>query len=135
MRMHWYHMLFWITAFCLLAGQEKEAPAKVLPHNDYSGTIKYAGKRVHQVMRKHHLPAFAIAVVEDQDIIYTEVFGMADIENNVSATTKTIFKLWSVTKAFTAIEIFRSIETKCLPNRQASLFKPHQVRTGENPPA
>jgi CubicO group peptidase (beta-lactamase class C family) len=62
------------------------------------------------MMRKHNLPAFAITVVNDKGIYYQYVFGYADREKEIPATTKTVFKLWSVSKAFTAIEIFREVE-------------------------
>lgn len=77
---------------------------------DYSRTIQFTEKSVHQVMRKHHLPALAIALVDENGIIYREAFGLTDIENNTAASTKSVFKIWSVAKVFTAIEIFREVE-------------------------
>ena len=61
-------------------------------------------------MREHHLPALAIALVDENGIIYKEAFGLTDIENNTAASTKSVFKIWSVAKVFTAIEIFREVE-------------------------
>jgi len=67
-------------------------------------------KRIQQLMRKQHLPGFAITIVEDQEILYQEAFGFADLENNIVATTGTAFRWWSVSKMFTALEIFREVE-------------------------
>jgi len=67
-------------------------------------------KRIQQLMRKQHLPGLAITIVEDQEILYQEAFGLADLENNISATTGTVFRWWSVSKMFTALEIFREVE-------------------------
>jgi len=63
-----------------------------------------------QLMRRYHLPALAITLVDDQEIIYQNARGLIDIENNIDASTESVFKLWSVAKAFTALEIFREIE-------------------------
>jgi CubicO group peptidase (beta-lactamase class C family) len=62
------------------------------------------------MMRKHHLPALAITIVEDQNILYEKASGYADLEKGKKASPGSIFKLWSVSKVFTAIEIFREVE-------------------------
>jgi CubicO group peptidase (beta-lactamase class C family) len=67
-------------------------------------------KSIQQLMRKQHLPGFAITVVEDQEVLYQEAFGLADLENNIGATTSTVFRWWSVSKMFTALEVFREVE-------------------------
>jgi CubicO group peptidase (beta-lactamase class C family) len=61
-------------------------------------------------MKIHHLPGFAITVVQDQNILYEKAIGYADLENNKKVSSASIFKLWSVSKAFTAMEIFREVE-------------------------
>ena len=73
-------------------------------------TIAYIDKQVHRSMRKLHLPAFAITIVEDQDILCQKATGLIDLEKNLSASTNSVFKLWSLSKVFTAIEIFRESE-------------------------
>jgi len=70
----------------------------------------YIDKQVHRSMKKLHLPAFAITIVEDQDILYQKATGIIDLEKNFPATTNSVFKLWSLSKVFTAIEIFRETE-------------------------
>jgi CubicO group peptidase (beta-lactamase class C family) len=77
---------------------------------EYINTIKNIENQINKLMRKKHLPAFAITIVDDQDIVCQKAFGMADIENKTEASTKTVFKLYSVAKLFTAIEIFREVE-------------------------
>lgn len=62
------------------------------------------------MMRKHHLPALAITLVEDQNILYEKASGYADLENEKEVSNGSVFKLWSVSKVFTAFEIFREVE-------------------------
>ncbi len=67
-------------------------------------------KQMRKLMRKHHLPAFALSIVEDDNVLFQSVKGYADLENQVLATPGTIFKIYSVSKVFTALEIFREVE-------------------------
>jgi len=61
-------------------------------------------------MKRYHLPGFAITIVEGQDVLYEKGLGYANREQNLKVNSSSIFKLWSVSKAFTAIEIFREVE-------------------------
>lgn len=67
-------------------------------------------KQIQKLMRKQHLPGFAITIVDDQQVLYQQAFGLANIENNIQASTGTVFRMWSVSKLFTALEIFREVE-------------------------
>lgn len=81
-----------------------------IPRGDYSYTIDYADYRIHQMMDQHHLPSVAVALIDDQELIWQEAFGLANIEREVPATVDTVYKLWSVSKIFTAIETMRMVE-------------------------
>ena len=62
------------------------------------------------MMRKHHLPAFAVSIVDHEKILFQDALGFIDLENEIPASPNSVFKLWSVAKAFTATEIFREVE-------------------------
>ena len=47
-------------------------------------------------------PGMAIAVVKDDEVVFTKGFGLADVENETPVTPETIFAIGSATKAFTA---------------------------------
>ncbi len=81
-----------------------------IPAGDYSYTIEYAGYRISQVMEQKHLPSFAVALIDDQDTIWQETFGLANLEKNQPAESDTVYRLWSVAKAFTAVETLRLVE-------------------------
>jgi CubicO group peptidase (beta-lactamase class C family) len=86
------------------------ADVKGPSERDYTNAIQFTENSINQLMHKQHLPGFAITVVDERGIIYQKTFGLSDIENNIPASTKTVFKIWSVAKVFTAIEIFREVE-------------------------
>ncbi|MCJ7823726.1 MAG: beta-lactamase family protein [Anaerolineales bacterium] len=61
-------------------------------------------------MKQYHLPSMGVSLIDDQDIVWQEAFGMANIELNLPATVDTVYKLWSVSKVFTAMEVMRLVE-------------------------
>jgi CubicO group peptidase (beta-lactamase class C family) len=65
---------------------------------------------IKRMMRRYHLPALALTIVDGDKLIYQESRGLIDIDNNREARSESIFKLWSVAKVFTAVEIFREAE-------------------------
>ena len=93
-------------------GWQRTAPKKPdpIPPGDYSYTVDYAEYRIHQLIKRHHLPSVAVALIDDQDTVWQEAFGLANIEKEIPATVDTVYKLWSVSKVFTAIETMRLVE-------------------------
>jgi CubicO group peptidase (beta-lactamase class C family) len=93
-------------------GWQRTAPKKPdpIPPGDYSYTVDYAEYRIHQLIKRHHLPSVAVVLIDDQDTVWQEAFGLANIEKEIPATVDTVYKLWSVSKVFTAIETMRLVE-------------------------
>ena len=93
-------------------GWHKAPPKKPdsIPPGDYSYVVDYAEYRIHQLMKQHHLPSVAVALIDDQDTVWQEAFGLASVEKDIPATVDTVYKLWSVSKVFTAIETMRLVE-------------------------
>jgi CubicO group peptidase (beta-lactamase class C family) len=61
-------------------------------------------------MKHDHLPSAAVILVDDQQTIWQETFGTADMAQDLPASTDTVYKQWSVAKVFTAIEVMRLVE-------------------------
>jgi CubicO group peptidase (beta-lactamase class C family) len=53
------------------------------------------------------LPGIAVAVVKDQDLIWKEGFGFADVEAKHPTQTNTIYSICSISKLFTSISIMQ----------------------------
>jgi CubicO group peptidase (beta-lactamase class C family) len=56
------------------------------------------------------IPGLSVAVMENDQPLWAEGFGYADLENKVPATPDTLYHLASVTKTFTAILVHRLAE-------------------------
>jgi len=63
----------------------------------------------HEVTDKG-LPALSIALVEDQQIVWSKGFGMADPDAKKPATAETVYRVGSVSKLFTDIAIMQLVE-------------------------
>ena len=101
-----------LLAIVLFWRWQRAAPKKPnpIPPGDYSYTVDYAEHRIRQLMKQRHLPSVAVALIDDQDVIWQEAFGLANVEKDIPATADTVYKLWSVAKVFTAIETMRLVE-------------------------
>ena len=84
-----------------VAAQALPAAAAVTRIADSLGAAFVAG---------HHSPSVAIAVVRGRDTISMKAWGMADLENSVAATARSVYRIGSVTKQFTAAAIMQLME-------------------------
>jgi CubicO group peptidase (beta-lactamase class C family) len=53
------------------------------------------------------LPSIAVAVVHDQELLWSRAFGHADVEGGIPATPTTRYRIGSVTKLFTATAVMQ----------------------------
>lgn len=53
------------------------------------------------------LPGISVAVVKDQEVMWSGGFGMANIENKVKADANTICSICSISKLFTSVAIMK----------------------------
>jgi CubicO group peptidase (beta-lactamase class C family) len=52
----------------------------------------------------------SVAVVKGRDTILAKGYGLADVENDVPATAKTVYRIGSITKQFTSAAIMRLVD-------------------------
>lgn len=71
------------------------------------------GLRAHLVneMQKALIPGMQVAVARHGEVVFSESFGLADIENAVSATNSTVFQIASCTKAFVGVAVMQLVES------------------------
>ena len=54
-------------------------------------------------MSRQQIPGLSIAVVVDRQLVWSNGYGLADVENNVPATVRTVYRSASIGKTFTAV--------------------------------
>jgi len=61
-------------------------------------------------MRENRIPGLQIAVVKHGKIVLLRAYGVANIENSVPVTNRTVFPVHSMTKAFTGVAVMQLVE-------------------------
>lgn len=62
------------------------------------------------VMAKDRLPSLSIVVGRQGKVLYSAAFGLADVENAVPASPKTVYRIGSIAKTVTATAIMQLVE-------------------------
>jgi CubicO group peptidase (beta-lactamase class C family) len=61
-------------------------------------------------MQQRHIPALQIAVVRQGKIVKNSTYGIANLENTITATDESIFSVNSITKAFVGVAVMQLAE-------------------------
>ena len=70
---------------------------------DYSHVKEYMTWFIKQQMDDQKITGLSIALIDDQDIVWQQGFGFADLENQVKATPQTVYRAGSISKLFTTM--------------------------------
>jgi serine beta-lactamase-like protein LACTB len=85
------------------------SPAAAQPQR-YAAAIERIDRLVSHELESKRLPAVAVALVDDQTIVWSKGFGFADPEKKIPATADTVFRVGSVSKLFTDIAVMKLVE-------------------------
>jgi len=88
-----------LSAGSVLAQGNQAQPIKTIVEPLLREKIKAAG-----------IPGLSCAVMVRDKLVYSEGFGFADVENDVPATTKTVYRLASISKPVTAVLLMQIVE-------------------------
>lgn len=89
----------------------RKAPAQnVPPQAAYAPVANALSEFIHSQMQDKKLPAFSIALVDDQKVVWAQGFGYADADKKIPATADTIYRIGSVSKLFTDIGVMQLVE-------------------------
>jgi CubicO group peptidase (beta-lactamase class C family)/D-alanyl-D-alanine dipeptidase len=77
---------------------------------DYGDVVETLRPFIHQQMAEKELPALSIAIIDDQQIVWAQGFGMADPKSKTPASADTVYRIGSVSKLFTDIAIMQLVE-------------------------
>ena len=65
---------------------------------------------IRQTMKEQRIPGLQIAIVKDDQIVLSESYGLANVENRVPSTNTTLFPINSATKSFTGVAMMQLVE-------------------------
>jgi CubicO group peptidase (beta-lactamase class C family) len=66
---------------------------------------------VHEEMARLQIPGLQLAIVQHGRIVFSSAYGISNVEDSVPVTTKTIFPVNSITKAFTGVAVMELAES------------------------
>ena len=76
-------------------------PANAM-QGDYTYTRQYITWLIEKEMREADVTGLSIALVDDQQVVWSQGFGYANKQANMRATPDTVYHLGSIAKVFTA---------------------------------
>jgi CubicO group peptidase (beta-lactamase class C family)/D-alanyl-D-alanine dipeptidase len=76
----------------------------------YTGTISGVTRFILHEMADKNIPGLSIALVDDQRVVWAHGFGLARSTDSAPATARTIYRVGSVTKLFTALAVMQEVE-------------------------
>ncbi len=74
---------------------------------DYASTKKDLTAFIQKEMDKDNVKGLSLALVDGDKVVWKEGFGMADEKNHIPATAGTLYRVDSISKILTAMEIMR----------------------------
>ena len=76
-----------------------------------SGEFNKAERIIDRIIRRHKVPGLAITVSKNQEVVYSQGFGYADLKNKILINpSNTIFRIGSVSKPIAALALLKTIE-------------------------
>jgi|GEM_PF-302582 len=95
--------------------------------------VKFA-QAVERLRETFRIPGLSVAVLHNQQVIFDEGFGYADIENKIPATTDTPYNIASLTKPFAAAVLMKLVEEGRLnlDDKMADLLTDTEFNYGGN---
>lgn len=94
-----------MTAILFSSAQPDKAPGDQL-----SARLARIETYIERQRVELHIPGMCVAVVHDGKPVWSHGFGIADLENDVPATTKTVYRIASITRMVTAVAVLRLVQ-------------------------
>jgi CubicO group peptidase (beta-lactamase class C family)/D-alanyl-D-alanine dipeptidase len=104
-------LLATIVAFHGVSGSAVSANGPdVTPRADYAQLAATLRPFIEREIAEKQIPGLSIALVDDQQTVWAQGFGLADSKSKKAATAATVYRIGSVSKLFTDIAIMQLVE-------------------------
>jgi len=74
---------------------------------DYAEALKLIEVWLDAQRDYDRVPGMSVIIVDDQEVLWSEAFGMANLEDQVKATPSTLYSICSISKLFTSVAIMK----------------------------
>jgi CubicO group peptidase (beta-lactamase class C family) len=131
-------LTFWMIQFCSLlilfffaacASQTSITPTRAAVQDP----LQAFKQEIERLQKKYNIPGMSVAVMQNQQAIFADGFGYADLENKIPAKADTPYNIASLTKPFAAVTLMKLVEEGKLDlhAEMAVLLKNTQLRYGK----
>ena len=103
-----------LTPASLLVAQDRSSQAVAPAPLEYQEAIHQSIEFVEQMMDEQQIPGVSLAILVDGEIVFSEGFGYADLENRVPMWPHTKMRIGSVSKPITSVALARLYEAGIL---------------------
>ncbi len=95
-----FHLLLVFVCTSPALSEEQTKP-------DFSEAIRLIDTWLEAQRDYDHLPGISVAIVTDQEILWSNGYGMADLEKKVPSSPNTTYSICSISKLFTSVAIMQ----------------------------
>jgi len=81
----------------------------------HASSLSHLTAELEAIRHKHDVPATGVLIVKPDELVLSKVWGLADVASKRPATEDTIFRIGSITKAFTSLTFLALDEKGLLP--------------------
>jgi CubicO group peptidase (beta-lactamase class C family) len=90
------------------------ASLKVASQDSLGIKINLYEQQLKKLLTENKLPSISFAIIRDQELVYSNAIGFANIEKKIPATDTTLYSIASLTKPIASSIILRLVEEKVL---------------------
>ena len=90
------------------------ANTQPLPGTDYGPAIAKIRKELKRKLRQEKVAGASIAIVDGQQLVWSEGFGYADYSSKQPATASTLYQAGDFTKLITAVAVLRLVDATAI---------------------
>jgi CubicO group peptidase (beta-lactamase class C family)/D-alanyl-D-alanine dipeptidase len=105
-RAAFFFVILLVNLTLATAQETRNLPAR----HDYQQVVATLEPFIEREMTQTKIPGLSIAIVDDQQIVWAQGFGMADPKARKPATAETVHRIGSVSELFTDIGIMQQVE-------------------------
>jgi CubicO group peptidase (beta-lactamase class C family) len=100
-----------IFAFGLLTACQTTPQTDGIPsRSSVVDPIQAFRRQIEVLQKKYNIPGLSVAILQNQQTLYADGFGYADLENKLPATADTPYNIASLTKPFAAAVLMKLVE-------------------------
>jgi len=102
--------VFAVVLLAAAVAAQLHAQSVIPPRRDYDSVTAALTRFIRAQMAEKHLPALSVALVDNQETVWAQGFGVANPADSTPATAETPYRVASVSKLFTDVAVMQLVE-------------------------